>query len=224
VARDRHTDERDHRHPERVQEVYDGIASHFSKTRAYPWPQIEEFLDGAGGDVGLDVGCGNGRHTELLAKRCDIALGVDVSRNLLSEAVSRMAEDGWRGHLAQGDAAELPVRTGSVDLAVYIATIHHLRDRETRIQSLDELARSLDSDGRALVSAWSTAHDRFDEPAGADEGFDTTVDWTLPDGETVPRFYHIYSSAEFERDIQASDLELANSFLASGNCFAEVHV
>jgi len=80
-----------------------------------------------------------------------------------------------------------------VDLAVYVATLHHLPTRESRIASLDELARVLSPRAAALVSAWSTEHDRFD----ADEGFDTTVDWTLPGGETVPRFYHVYDPAEF---------------------------
>jgi len=68
------------------------------------------------------------------------------------------------------------------------------------------------------VSAWSTAHDRFDREAG----FDTTVDWTLPDGEVVPRYYHIYSSAEFERDLAESDLDPVEVDISSGNCYAVV--
>jgi len=68
------------------------------------------------------------------------------------------------------------------------------------------------------VSAWSTAHDRFD----AEDGFDTTVDWTLPGGETVPRFYHIYAPAEFEADVADSDLEPVDFEVSSGNCYATV--
>jgi hypothetical protein len=75
---------------------------------------------------------------------------------------------------------------------------------------------------RALVSAWSTAHDRFDADADAQTGFDTTVDWTLPGGETVGRFYHIYAPSEFERDVAASGLELVSFELSSGNCYAVV--
>ena len=68
------------------------------------------------------------------------------------------------------------------------------------------------------MSAWSTAHDRFDRA----EGFDTTVDWTLPGGETVPRFYHVYDPDEFRADIAASDLTAEDVFLSSGNCYAVV--
>ena len=84
--------------------------------------------------------------------------------------------------------------------------------------SLDELARVLTLKGRALVSAWSTAHDRFE----GDEGFDTTVDWTLPGGETVPRFYHIYSPKEFEKEVTDSELVAESVEVSSGNCYAVV--
>jgi len=212
------------RDPARVRAVYDEIAEHFAETRAYPWPEVEDFLSDRGPDegvVGLDLGCANGRHAALLTEVVGTALAVDLSRELLVEARERMARDGWTAGLLQGDAARLPVADDAVDVAVYVATLHHLPDRETRQGSLDELARVLAPGGRALVSAWSTAHDRFDA-AEAETGFDTTVDWTLPGGETVERFYHIYAPAEFEVDLAASDLGVERSFLSSGNCYAEV--
>ena len=92
----------------------------------------------------------------------------------------------------------------------------------TRRASLDELARVLRPDARALVSAWSTAHDRFDASPDAESGFDTTIDWTLPGGRTVPRFYHIYSPPEFEREVAASALSLDSLEISSGNCYAVV--
>ncbi|WP_423751368.1 class I SAM-dependent methyltransferase [Salinirarus marinus] len=198
--------------------TYDRIASHFSKTREYPWPEIETFLDGASADDALDVGCGNGRHTELLADRATRAVGVDVSRGLLDEARARASARGFDAAFVQGDASALPVRGGRFDLALYVATLHHLRPRERRVRSLDELARALGPAGRALVSVWSVDHERFD----ATEGFDTTVDWTLPSGETVPRYYHIYDAAEFAADLESSALDVRESFVSSGNCFAVV--
>jgi len=201
-----------------VRDTYDRIAEHFSQTREYPWPEIEAFLDGRTGSLGLDVGCGNGRHTELLAGCCDRALGVDVSGQILRTASERAADRGRSYGLAQAEAARLPVRTDIVDLAVYVATLPHLPSREQRRASLDELARVLTDGGRALVSAWSTAHDRFEES----EGFDTTVEWTLPGGETVDRFYHIYDPEEFEADVAASDLSLVELELSSGNCYGVV--
>ncbi|GAA0718835.1 ubiquinone/menaquinone biosynthesis C-methylase UbiE [Halorubrum trapanicum] len=202
------------------QSTYDRIASHFSKTREYAWPEVESFLEGRSATRALDVGCGNGRHTEALAARAETAVGVDLSRGLLDEAVARARDRGFGDATAfvHGDAAALPVRDDAVDLAVYVATLHHLSPRAARIESLNELARALTPGGVALVSAWSTAHDRFDR----DEGFDTTVDWTLPGGETVPRYYHIYSPSEFEADIAESALETRHTRVSSGNCYAEL--
>lgn len=211
--------------PHELRGVYDEIAGHFSETRAYPWPEIDAFLDTieeSNPSLGLDVGCGNGRHTELLTSVTDRVIGLDVSRGLLQEARTKMAEDGWTGQLLQGNAAELPIDSQTVDVAVYVATLHHLPDRETRVRSLRELARVLIDDGRALVSAWSTAHDRFDTDADAETGFETTIDWTLPGGETVPRFYYIYAPDEFERDIRESGLTIEESYVSSGNCYAAV--
>ena len=203
-----------------VRATYDRIAAHFSKTREYPWPEVEAFVEGRSGRVGLDVGCGNGRHTELLAERCERAVGVDLSRGILATASDRAGERGASYALAQGDAWGLPVRDGVADLGVYVATLPHLPTREARVASLDELARVLTPDGRALVSAWSTEHDRFDRT----DGFDTTVEWTLPGGEAVDRFYHIYDPDEFRSDVAASGLKLVDLDISSGNCYGVVRV
>ncbi|PSP29258.1 SAM-dependent methyltransferase [Halobacteriales archaeon QH_2_65_14] len=217
-----------HREPVRIRAVYDEIATHFSKTRVNPWPEVEAFLDSVAGSdadrVGLDIGCGNGRHTAVLSEVVSRVVALDASRALLGETRQRMADEGWDAHLVQGDAGSLPLTTGSVDLAVYVATLHHLPDRAARVRSLDELGRVLADGGRALVSAWSTAHDRFDADPDADEGFDTTVDWTLPGGETVPRFYHIYAPAEFEADLRDARLTIDDVYVSSGNCYAKVHL
>ncbi|MFC5135862.1 MULTISPECIES: class I SAM-dependent methyltransferase [Haloferacaceae] len=202
------------------QSTYDRIAGHFSKTREYAWPEVEAFLEGRTGDRALDVGCGNGRHTELLADHAPVTVGVDLSRGLLREAGRRARDRGFddRATFVHGDAAALPIGADAVDLAVYVATLHHLSPRSERVRSLNELARVLRSDGVALVSAWSTAHDGFDR----EEGFDTTVDWTLPGGETVPRYFHIYDPEEFAADLAESDLVAVDVEVSSGNCYGTV--
>ncbi len=205
-----------------VRDTYDRIATHFASTREYAWPEVEAFVEASVDgteDVGLDLGCGNCRHAELLAAGgCDDVVGVDVSRGLLETGRERAIERGFDAHLCQADAATLPLANATVDVAVYVATLHHLPTASARQASLDELARVLKPGGRALVSAWSTAHDRFEET----DGFDTTVEWTLPGGDTVDRFYHIYSPEEFESEVEASALTIIDWELSSGNCYATV--
>ena len=204
-----------------VRDTYDRIATHFASTREYAWPEVESFVaDAPTGEIGLDLGCGNCRHAQLLTDRVDRVLGLDVSRGLLETGRTRATERDFAVDLLQADAATLPLATDVVDLAVYVATLHHLPTREARVASLEELARTLAPGGRALVSAWSTAHDKFDR----EKGFDTTVEWTLPGGEEVDRFYHIYAPEEFEADLAASALEVVDWEISSGNCYAEVTV
>jgi len=203
-----------------VRRTYERIGAHFSKTREYAWPEVESFVaDAPPGGTALDVGCGNGRHAALLADVADQVVGLDASRALLDAAGERVGD---RASLLLGDAARLPLTDRSVDLAVYVATLHHLPSAADRHASLDELARVLAPDGCALVSVWSTAHDCFDAPEDAETGFDTTVDWTLPGGETVPRFYHIYAPAEFRRELDESGLATESVEISSGNCYAVV--
>jgi len=208
-----------------VAATYDRIADHFAATREHPWPEVTSFLDRERerrGPVplGLDLGCGNGRHAEPLAADTTHVVGVDASPGLLAVARTRARQRGYGDafHPVAGDAAAVPLPDGAVDRALYVATLHHLRPRAMRVRSLRELGRVLAPGARALVSAWSVDHDRFD----ADDGFDTTVDWTLPGGETVPRFYHVYDDAEFAADLDAAGLAVVRQFAASGNCYAVV--
>ena len=201
-----------------VVDTYDRIATHFATKRKNPWPEVTAFLEGITPDTALDVGCANGRHTELLAEQGARAIGLDASRGLLREAVGRQRDHGFDAALVQGDATRLPIADDSIDLITYVATMHHLPTRDERIASLDEVARVLEPGGRALVSVWSTEHDTFD----ADEGFDTTVSFTMPDGTEVPRYYHIYDPVEFGDDLSRSAVTVEREWVSSGNCYAVV--
>ena len=201
-----------------VRRTYERIADHFSTTREHPWPEVEAFCEGRSAGTALDVGCGNGRHLELLVGRADRPVGVDASRAVLAVARERVPE----ASLIEADASTLPLADCVVDLGLYVATLHHLPTRSLRRRSLEELARVLDDGAECLVSAWSTAHDRFDASADDLLGFDAELDWTLPGGETVPRFYHIYAPAEFDADLRAAGLNIVNSRVSSGNCYAVV--
>ncbi len=204
--------------PPPIRRVYDRIGSHFSATRRYPWTDVTDFLETVDGTVGLDIGCGNGRHTEALAERVGSAVGIDLSRTLLEAATDRADAHGFEAAFLQGDATALPVAPRSIDVGLYIAAIHHLRTRTARLRSLNEVARVLSADGRALVSSWCTAHDRFER----EQAFDTTIDWTLPDGETVPRYYYIYDHDTFVADVEASELQALATWISKGNCYATV--
>lgn len=74
----------------------------------------------------LDVGCGTGELTTVLAEESDATVvGVDADTGLLTTARTRAAGDGTDGYAA-GDALRLPFPDGSFDLVVCQALLVNL--------------------------------------------------------------------------------------------------
>lgn len=221
-----------------VKNTYDRIATHFDETRHHPWPEVASFIaalpdhvppgegDGPGepdrrrgsSRLGLDVGVGNGRHAVELAGAVDRVIGLDVSRPLLETARRRLAGTETNADLVQGEASALPLAADTVDVALSIATIHHLPSRSLRRRSLAELARVLRPGGLGLVSAWSVTAERFE----ATSPTETTLEWTLPDGRTVPRYFYLYDRETFAADLAAVALEVRALECSSENWYATV--
>lgn len=200
-----------------VRDTFDRIAKHFARTRQKPWGQVTTFLEDHGPDAtGLDIGCANGRHLPALAAVCEMTIGLDASRRLLRVA---MRDRGARAALIQGDATQLPFADDSVDIAIYVATIHHLPSEGQRRGSLNELARVLASDAPVLISTWSVTHDRFDDV----EPGDRLIPWTLPNGDRLDRYYHLYDLDSFRTTLSASQLQVERVWEEGGNCWALAH-
>jgi len=95
----------------------------------------------------LDLGCGSGVLSQLLADRATV-VGLDVSQEMLRLAQQRMA---GRVHLVRGSAFQLPFRGGSFDAAVSGFVLRNLRDLNGAFR---ELARVLRPGGQiALLDA-----------------------------------------------------------------------
>jgi SAM-dependent methyltransferase len=204
-----------------VRTVFDDIAADFARTRQRPWPEIEAFVgDVPGGDVALDIGCGNGRNLPLLLGTCSRVVGVDFSRKLLAIARS----DHPNVSFVCGDGTHLPIAAGVADVALCVAVLHHLPSSEERAALLDELARALAPGGRALLSVWAIEHSAFDgerEEIRANDN-DTHVPWTSDDGATHDRFYHIFEREDLRSLLDASPLDVERLDLRSGNYYARL--
>lgn len=82
----------------------------------------------------LDVGCGTGHFTRWLAGRLPGVVGLDRTLAMLAEA--RRRDPGLP--LVQGDAHRLPIRSGAVDLSVFVTTLEFV---EEPAQALAEAVR-----------------------------------------------------------------------------------
>lgn len=99
----------------------------------------------------LDVGCGTGRLTEILAVRGAKVWGVDASPEMLE--VARAKRPRGAG-LRLGEAEELPFRDGWFDRAAY-ALVVHLIDRP---RAFAEAYRVLAPGGRIAIASFDAVH------------------------------------------------------------------
>ena len=102
----------------------------------------------APGDRVLDVGCGTGRTTALVAERAGDTVGVDHSDDQLARA---KRPDGDVRFL-RADAATLPFADGAFDVVVSVGAIIYVPDP---IAALAEMRRVTRPGGRALVAGFN---------------------------------------------------------------------
>jgi SAM-dependent methyltransferase len=100
----------------------------------------------ARGDVALDIGCGTGRWTRVLAAAGLQAGGLDVSMSMVARA----------GEISPGlpfgvaSATSLPVAGASVQVAASVTVLHHLEYDEQEL-AVAELARVIRRGGSVLA-------------------------------------------------------------------------
>ncbi|MGH9434144.1 MAG: class I SAM-dependent methyltransferase, partial [Terriglobia bacterium] len=74
----------------------------------------------------LDVGCGGGENSILLAHRGATVLSLDISQDLCQVASRRMEVNGFVPRALAASAHSLPLPDGSVDVVFGAAVLHHL--------------------------------------------------------------------------------------------------
>ena len=99
----------------------------------------------------LDVACGEGYGSALLAGAANTVTGIDIDPGAVAHAQSAYAAlDNVR--FEEGSASALPLPDGSVDAVVSFETIEHL-PRADQPRMIAEIARVLSADGVLVMSA-----------------------------------------------------------------------
>lgn len=159
----------------------------------------------------LNVGCAHG--PDFVPFRDGFELhGVDFSREMLKLAVRYAAKFQFEASLVQGDVTRLPYADSSFDCAIAVATYHHLKPEE-HLPAFEGLKRVLRPGGEAFVTVWNRWQPRFWL-----SGKETFVPWRAG-GQTLQRYYYLFSYGEIERLIKRAGFELVRSFPENSHRF-----
>ncbi|HWK39748.1 MAG TPA: methyltransferase domain-containing protein [Hyphomicrobium sp.] len=132
----------------------------------------------------LDLGCGPGSLTMLLARHCDTVIGIDADPAMIEAARSAANAEGASVEWRVGSSFDLDPSLAPLDL-VTIARAFHWMDRDATLQSLDKLI----APGGAIALVSTELHDfgaarwhgAFEEARRGHGRFDEFYHWRKSD-------------------------------------------
>lgn len=175
--------------------MYDAYAETFSRSRTnHPWKEIDMILEDLRRKKALsvlDVGCGNGRLLDEARKQWiefPHYLGIDSSALMIHEA---------RKSHPKRDFRVLPMEAidtleDSYDVIILLASFHHLKTWDERINVLGQTRDRLSRHGRVYLTNWNLLdQSRY---SGAHTG---NGDFSIKIGQYA-RYYHGFTITELE--------------------------
>ena len=153
----------------------------------------------------LNIGCAHG--PDFLPFRQGFELyGVDFSIEMLKFAQRYSRKFNFTVNLSVADVRYLPYPDETFDRAISVATYHHLKGKEGRVKSVQELRRVLKPGGEAFITVWNRWQPRF-----WFRGKEIAVPWRTRD-KVLYRYYYLFSYCELERLVKEAGFEVVKSF------------
>jgi len=121
-------------------------------------PEVTRLLRKVGSGRGrraLDLGCGEGRHTVLLARRGYDVTALDLEPLALKKARATVRAAGVRATFAVGNALDLDFADAAFDVVLDYGCFHHVVRRDWA-RYRREIARVLAPAGHLVLSVFST--------------------------------------------------------------------
>lgn len=209
---------------EKVIAVYDEIAQEFSQTRKHGWQEFKGFEKYIkDGDKIIDIGCGNGRFYEYISKKKKIKyMGIDNSENLINEAKKEK-----NAAFKKADMLEIPARDEEYDLAVLIASFHHIPGKKLRKEALREIIRVVKNKGTIIITVWNLFQPKYKKyiwqsylKALLSFGKFDTRDTFIPWGNSkVKRYYYAFKNNELKKILENEGLKIIENKIGKNFTF-----
>ena len=144
----------------------------------------------------LDLGCGTGRHTVLLASKGFDVYGVDISETGLDITRKKLKESGLNARIELGDMHSLRFDDGFFDavISTYVIT-HSMKNGIEGI--LGEIARVLKREGLLVLAVLSDRDGWYGKGKKLEEN--TYLPTFFPDEADIP--HHFFTEKELRRDL-----------------------
>jgi SAM-dependent methyltransferase len=200
-----------------VKESYTKIADEFDLTRKRPWPEFKYFKEYINeNDTVLDIGCGNGRLYEFLKDISNIKyIGIDNNTELI-----RLAQKNYpSANFLVGNLLDLPVKA-KADVALSVASLHHIPSSSLRKKSIQEIHEKLKSDGVLEIIVWNLFQNRYIKyilkslfkfiiHLGKYDWNDTFIPWG---NSGVLRYYHAFTPRELKKLLKRNNFSIIDMF------------
>jgi len=184
-------------------EVFDQIAESWYRVRHWPLlrKELEELTQRWQSGKLLNIGCGHG--ADFLPFRQGFELwGIDFSPQMLKQAQRYSTKFSFCANLVTADMRSLPFLDNSFDWIIAVAAYHHIKGQDDRESAFRELKRVLKPGGEAFLTVWNKGQPRFWLKSKEQQ-----IPWRLR-GETVYRYYHLFSYGEIKKLVTKVGLEI----------------
>jgi 2-polyprenyl-3-methyl-5-hydroxy-6-metoxy-1,4-benzoquinol methylase len=114
------------------------------------WLALRRWLKGTPGRSALDVGCGVGRWSRMLARQGADVTGVDLAPTMIEEAGRRTRGSGLNARFLVADLTTLSLAR-KFDLIVGVTVLQHIMDEQDVNAAMQRLRDHLESGGRLVL-------------------------------------------------------------------------